>query len=170
MRNIIILSLLVTLFACETPKHQESADDVMQKETEQSMKEAQRETGYPAITRFQEKKQMKMIYELRDQENLICYAYLVNTMNGKVGQFLGKTVGYGLPYSTQFSNPQKLGTTDGGQYGAENPYTMPQPEPNGLFMPEGLSATWLLMVDPKTGNPRPVYVEPEIIVSPFPLH
>lgn len=40
---------------------------------------------------------------------------------------------------------------------------------NGLFMPQGLSATWLMMIDPQTNEPRPVYVEPEIIVSPFPL-
>ena len=49
-------------------------------------------------------------------------------------------------------------------------YKTLKPEPNGLFMPEGLSATWLLMIDPKTNEPRPVYVEPQIIVSPFPLH
>jgi len=26
-----------------------------------------------------------------------------------------------------------------------------------------------MMIDPETGDPRPVYIEPEIIVSPFPL-
>ena len=46
---------------------------------------------------------------------------------------------------------------------------VPQADPNGLFMPTGLSATWLMMIDPKTHEPRPVYIEPEIIVSPFPL-
>jgi len=35
-------------------------------------------------------------------------------------------------------------------------------------MPDGLSATWLMMID-KDGKSRPVYIEPEIIVSPFPL-
>lgn len=170
MKYFIIMLSILSMVACETSNHAVSADDVQQQQTDTYMNEANKQTGFPAITRFQEKKQMKMIYELRDQENLICYAYLFNSMNGTVGQFLGKTVGYGLPYSTQFSNPQRLGTTDGGQYGARNPYTIPQPEPNGLFMPEGLSATWLLLIDPTTGNARPVYVEPEIIVSPFPLH
>jgi len=32
----------------------------------------------------------------------------------------------------------------------------------------GLSATWLMMID-KDGVAQPVYVEPQIIVSPFPL-
>jgi hypothetical protein len=47
---------------------------------------------------------------------------------------------------------------------------LPQADPNGLFMPTSSSATWLMMIDPKTNKPRPVYVEPEIVVSPFPLH
>jgi hypothetical protein len=36
-------------------------------------------------------------------------------------------------------------------------------------MPDGLSATWLLLFEPETNEPRPTYVEPEIIVTPFPL-
>lgn len=43
---------------------------------------------------------------------------------------------------------------------------MPQPEPNGLFMPDNLSATWVFLVG-KDGHPHPVYVEPRIMVSPF---
>ena len=37
-------------------------------------------------------------------------------------------------------------------------------------MPEGLSATWLMMINPATGEAQPVYIESEIVVSPFPLH
>lgn len=132
------------------------------------MREGVAQTGLPAMRNFQEKKMLKMLYELRDQEGLVCYAYLVNQLNGTVGQFLGKCIGYGLPASTQYSNPEKMAhqnNYNGGSFG-----TLPQAEPNGLFMPEGLSATWLMMVDPSTGDPRPVYVEPLIIVSPFKLH
>jgi len=46
---------------------------------------------------------------------------------------------------------------------------LPQADPNGLFMPTSSSATWLMMIDPETNKPRPVYIEPEIVVSPFPL-
>ena len=45
---------------------------------------------------------------------------------------------------------------------------MPQAEPNGLFKPEGMSATWLIMLD-ENDEPHPMYVEPLIIVSPFKL-
>lgn len=134
------------------------SDKAVREKTEKAMIEANHKVGYPAVTNFQEKKLMKMIYELRDREDLVCYAYLVNEYTGKVGQFLGKSIGYGLPYSTQFSNPEKR----------VSGYNIAQPEPNGLFMPEGLAATWLLLIDPETGDPRPVYVEPSIIVSPFP--
>jgi hypothetical protein len=160
-----IITILMLLTSCNI-KSQPSADKVQQAQTEQSMREANRQIGMPAIINFQEKKLMKEIYELRDQENLICYAYITD-MNGHL-HFLGKCIGYGLPYSTQFSNPDKVIDDPNGDYSAGS-VVVPQPEPNGLFMPEGLSATWLLLVDPKTGKPRPVYIEPSIVVSPFPL-
>lgn len=167
---LITLTLSVLFVGCVEQQRppKPKADAIMQKRTEVAMREAERQTGFPAIKNFQEKKIMKMIYELRDTEGMICYAYLVNRNTGRVGQFLGKSIGYGLPYATQFSNPEKIVVnrifSQSAIYG-----TLPQPEPNGLFMPEGLSATWLLLIDPKTNKPRPVYVEPEIIVSPFPL-
>ncbi len=142
--------------------------------TKEAMNEANKQVGMPAIKNFQERKLAKMIFELRDQENFICHAYLVNTMNGEVGQYLGKCLGYGLPYSVQFTNPErlvdaeqelnKLVVDDNGAI-----QKLPQPDPNGLFMPQGLSATWLMLLD-DNGEARPVYVEPPIIVSPFPLH
>ena len=108
---------------------------------------------------------MKQIYELRDQENLICFAYYLDMNGGK--HFLGKCIGYGIPYSTQFSNPMTI-TKDPYRYQSGGK-VMPQAEPNGLFMPDGLSATWLLLLD-KKGVPHPIYIESEIIVSPFKLH
>jgi hypothetical protein len=165
MKKLILLLTLTILALSSCGKIEASADKKMQRKTEMAMSEAVKQIGYPAIVNFQEKKTMKAILELRDSEDLICYAYLFNRNTGKVGQFLGKSIGYGLPYSTQFSNPEKRTYQSGYGY-----HSMPQAEPNGLFMPEGLSATWLLLIDPKTGKARPVYVEPEIIVSPFPLH
>lgn len=154
---LILLVLLMATTSCEIPA---SSNRIAAEKTETLLKEASRQVGMPAIRNFQEKKIMKYIYELRDQEDMVCYAYLVNRNTGRVGQFLGKCIGYGIPYSTQFSNPEVA---------ARGYYSLPQAEPNGLFMPEGLSATWLLLIDPKTNKPRPVYIEPEIIVSPFKL-
>jgi len=163
------MSILVitTLLFIGCGKVEKSSDEIVQEKQEKQMKEAEAQTGLPAIKNFQEKKMLKMLYELRDREDLVCYAYLFNERTGSVGQFIGKCIGYGLSASTQYSNPEKriFIMHNASQYN----YNMPQAEPNGLFMPEGLSATWLMLIDPKTNQPRPVYIEPAIIVSPFKL-
>ena len=161
--TFIFLLLMLSIFVgCVTIP--ESSDDALNRQQEQSMREANAQMGMPAIINFQERKLAKMIFELRDQENLITYAYIVAEMTGKL-VFIGKCVGYGLPYSVQYTNPMKTNSSYRGGY-----EILPQADPNGLFMPEGLSATWLMLIDPKTNKPRPVYVEPQIIVSPFRLH
>lgn len=177
MKKVMFLLSIIIILIFSSCKKVETSDAVLNKKTETLMAEANKQIGLPAIVNFQEKKLMKQIYELRDQEDLICYAYLFNKMTGEIGQYLGKCIGYGLPYSTQFSNPIKYSgvTTDkvadfSGRDWVYSYELMPQAEPNGLFMPEGLSATWLLLIDPETNKPRPVYIEPEIIVSPFKLH
>ncbi len=168
----IVLGFIALVLTGCVPEAKESSDGKIQNQQEVTMKEMVRQTGLPAIKNFQEKKMMKMLYELRDREDLVCYVYLMNQMTGEVGQFLGKCVGYGLPASTQYSNPEKIEYQRFGKSAANRTWSInsrPQAEPNGLFMPEGLSATWLMMIDPETNEPRPVYVEPLIIVSPFKL-
>jgi len=164
MKKVITIVLTLAsglLVGCD---QQPTSDTIIAGQQEKSMQEMVRQTGLPAIRNFQEKKMLKMLYELRDSSKLVCYAYLVNEMNGEIGQFIGKCIGYGLPYTAQYSNPKRLVYKQNLGY-----HSMPQAEPNGLFMPQGLSATWLMMIDPKTGDPKPVYIEPAIIVSPFPL-
>ena len=138
------------------------ADDIQAKQTATIM-----QVGMPNVVNFQQRKLMKMIYELCDKENLITYAYIKSDYQGKLF-FIGKCIGYGIPFSAQFTNPEKVvheNNYNGGSFG-----TLPQADPNGLFMPTSSSATWLMMIDPKTNKPRPVYLEPEIVVSPFLLH
>ena len=164
MKYALVLVSVVLLMVCGCSKS-DSADSQQQAATAEAMKEAQSQVGMPAVTNFQERKLAKMIFELRDRADLVCYAYIVNKMQGKL-VFIGKCIGFGLPYSVQFTNPQKLVQV----FNSGERYILPQADPNGLFMPSGLSATWLMMIDPKTNEPRPVYLEPEIVVSPFPLH
>ena len=158
------IAIAMCLFLTGCPEGGDEADVRQRKATEVSLAEADRQIGMPAIKNFQERKLAKLIFELRDQEDLVTYAYLTS-LDGKL-VFLGKCIGYGLPYSVQYTNPQKIADSNV-NYGYA---ILPQADPNGLFMPDGLSATWLMMIDPKTNKPRPVYVEPTIIVSPFPLH
>lgn len=163
---IVVVAILgiIGVILCSYGCGKESADRKMQIQTEQSLKEANAQIGMPAIINFQERKLAKMIFELRDSVDLITYAYIVNHMTGEL-VFIGKCIGFGLPYSVQYTSPMKF--EDSPKIGTDW-HVMPQADPNGLFMPSGLSATWLMMID-KDGEPRPVYVEPPIIVSPFPL-
>lgn len=157
------MSLLsILMFGCG---QQNSADRDQRKQTEASMNEANRQIGMPNITNFQQRKLMKTVYELCDKENLICYAYIKSDYQGKL-VFIGKCIGFGIPFSAQYTNPERP-ITRSVFYDSS---TIPQQDPNGLFMPTSSSATWLMMIDPKTNKARPVYLEPEIVVSPFPLH
>ena len=158
--NFVFLLMVGFMFwvGCEDGN---KADKVQREQTEKSMLEMNRQVGMPAIKNYQEKKLAKMIFELRDQANLITYTYIITITGKKV--FLGKSIGYGLPYSIQYTNPMKKVT------GTHGYTTLPQADPNGLFMPDGLSATWIMLINPKTGKPKPVYIENEIIVSPFRL-
>lgn len=172
---LVIVAILVAIplgavQGCRDRGVTNGADVDQARKTAQAMQEANAQVGMPALVNYQEKKLAKMLYELRDQENLICYAYL-KSLEGKA-IYLGKCIGYGLPYCVQFSNPERVVELDRAAGFNSIEYhlgKLPQPEPNGLFMPQSLSATWLMMIDPETGDARPVYIEPEILVSPFPL-
>lgn len=168
MRRLIILVLCVMtmMFAVVgCSKDKSNTDSKQRAETEKLAAEAQAQTGMPNIVNFQQKKTLKMIYELCDKEDLVCYAYLKSDYTGQL-VFIGKCIGYGIPFSAQYTNPQKI-AAKGHDYGYA---ILPQADPNQLFMPTSSSATWLMMIDPETKKPRVVYLEPEIVVSPFPLH
>jgi hypothetical protein len=149
-----------------------SADRKQAEATQKLLGEAQRQVGMPNITNFQQRKLMKWIFELADRTDLITYTYIKN-MQGQL-IFVGKSMGYGVPFSAQFTNPKRIWDMER-EGGAKNKYedngeiqVLPQADPNGLFMPTSSSATWVIMIDPGTGEPYPEYWEPEIVVSPYP--
>jgi len=144
--------------ACENAP---TADDVAAQKTEVSMQQAAAAVGMPAIKNFNELRLARTIYEMRDDAKLQTWSYLLD-MQGKK-HLLCKSLGYGLPYATQYSNPQRVQHPYSGVY-----YTLPQAEPNGLFMPDNAEASWIVCVSP-TGEAKPVYVEERMIVSPFPF-
>jgi hypothetical protein len=137
-----------------------SAEQQDEAETARIQSEARSQVGLPRINSFTEKRLATKLAELRDKPNLLTYTYLLG-MDGRL-RCLGKSVGFGIPYSTQITNPQKA---DGNSYGY---YTLPQAEPNGLYMPESAAATWVMLVDAK-GEARPAYVESDVTVTTVPL-
>jgi hypothetical protein len=138
---------------------EDTADDTQRRQQEQMNKEATAQTGMPAITQFTERKNLKRILELRDRAKFVTYTYVMVPGTGE-RKFLCKSFGYGIPYATQYTNPEKY------EY---NGTTIPQADPNGLFSPASADATWVLCVNPAGGEPAVVYEENRITVSPFEL-
>jgi hypothetical protein len=164
-KTLFLLTPLLLLMGAESDcdcEGKQSSDDIQRKQQETSLQEGTRQTGMPAIVNFQERKNLKRIIELRDQAKLRTYTYLYNEMQGKL-VFFCNSVGFGIPYATQYTNPQKI------EYFANRGYlTLPQADPNGLFSPAAADGTWVLCLDAK-GENQPVYVEPRVVTSPFPL-
>lgn len=155
VKNFSVVGLVclisVCLVGCSNSTKQKLDEKSYQGEL---MQKATETVGMPNITNFTEREMAKMIFELRDDANLITYSYVKN-MNGKY-TYLGQSVGYGLPYSVQYTAPTDINGD-------------PQADPNGLYMPEGLSSTWVMLVDENTGDTIPVYVEDNLTVSQFKL-
>ena len=156
LASIALLS--VTLVGCEEFG---DSDDKQRAQQERILREGTAQTGMPAIKNFRERKLMKQIIEMRDQDGLVTYTYTVPETTGRP-VFLCNSIGYGLPAATQYTNPQKYDRISG--------VALPQADPNGLFSPSSAEGTWVMCTDPSgTGKTRPVYVEPRVIVSPFKL-
>lgn len=159
----VVAILLFVLTSC-TPSSTSTADQMEREATEKLAAEGARQVGLPNIVNFTMKRQVKEIYEVLDREDIPTWTYIVS-MNGDL-ILLCRSMGYGVPYGTQLTNPMKpefVRYTGGFEFAV-----MPQPEPDGLFLPEGSHATWVMAIDPQ-GTRRIVCVEPDIIVSPFPL-
>lgn len=139
-----------------------TTDLKQQRRQEQLQAESDRQVGLPRIANFTEKRLVATIYELRDQADLPTYTYTFG-LDGKP-RFLCRSVGFGVPHAAQFSNPEKLVTSN---IGGTTYHTMPQAEPNGLFTPSSAEGTWILMAT-KDG-PKPLYCEARVAVSIVPL-
>lgn len=158
------LTLIATTFmlaACI--EKAESSDRVQAKAQEVILKEGTAQTGMPAIKNFRERRLLKMLYELRDQDGLSTYTYTVSAQSGAL-KLLCASSGYAINDATGYTNPNKLVRDNGQSFG-----TMTQAEPNGLFTPDTSEAYWVMCIDPKSGKPSPVFVATPVVVSPFPL-
>ena len=145
-----IVGSMIFFSSCHS-KSDKTSDNIKQQQTEILVKEANQQVGMPNIKNFTELKALKELYELRDDPKLICHAY-ITTLNGKF-IYLGKCKGYGIPYSAQFSNPEKVVDLESfmsHDYVGYSLGKIQQPEPNGLFPPTSSSATFLKLQNPKT--------------------
>lgn len=160
--SAVVLSLVV---GCESPSEPVSGEEAQRAQTEQMHSEAHRQVGMPELTNFQELEFAKTILEMRD-DAITTYTYMID-MNGN-RHFVCRSLGYGLPYSTQMTNPEREQRTVQNNGGSTS-VTLPQPEPSGLYMPDSVDATWIIC-DDGDGGIDPVYSEPQLLVSPFKMH
>ena len=95
-----------------------------------------------------------MLYEMRDDLDLICYWYTMNSYTGK-WVFQSKCIGYDIPYGVSLTSPEQ----------EHYDITLPLAKPNGVYT-NGVtsSATWILEVNDE-GEIIPVYTEQEICVK-----
>lgn len=169
----VVAALSTALLGCDgTP----SSDTVQREAQEKILAEGTAQVGMPAIKNFRERKILKDIFELRDQEGLVTYTYFENmvptvvpgktALGGKL-TYLGESVGYAISAATQFTNPQKPDRVV--MSGIHAVVTLPQADPNGLFSPASAEGSWVLMRNPKTGEVEPQYSEPRLAVFTFKL-
>ncbi len=158
INTLVVLSVVSILAGCG---HNDSGNHILNKQQEILDKQAALAIGMPAITNFAEKRELKMIYELRDKE-IPTWSYLKG-MHGHL-HFLCHSVGYGIPYSTQYTNPDRVHF-----YPDHHGQVLPQADPNGLYSPAEAAGTWILCLDPDTKKMAPMYVEPNVLVSPYKL-
>jgi hypothetical protein len=156
----LLLGALVILGANDGCS-QDQSDQIQNDKQEQLSLQAVQSVGLPSITHFSEKRQLRSIYELRDQA-ISTVSYIVD-LQGHLHKVCD-SVGYGIPYATQYTNPQKP------LYANSATAMEPQADPNGLYSPASADGTWILCLDPRTKQTLPVYVEPRVLVSPFDLH
>ena len=157
-KALMLLFAVFALSAQDCGNNQANREQASQ--TAELQQESNRQVGMPGVTNFTEKRLVRQLYELRDQQDLTTYTYVVD-FEGRLWHVCN-SIGYGIPFSAQFSNPEVY------QYRGSG-VTLPQPEPNGLWPPTSTSATWVVCASPD-GEFVPLYVEPSITVSPFPLN
>lgn len=162
MKRMILFLMALTLamfFAgCD---QQESGEQLQARQQAEQTKIAVQSAGMPSIINFTEKKNMKMILEMRDNAGLRTYTYM-RDMNGNMHQ-LCDSIGYPIPYSTQYTNPQQIHNSSYGNV------AYPMADPNGLYSPESAEGSYVMCLNPNNKQLTPVYVEERLITSPYKL-
>jgi hypothetical protein len=190
MKNVISLVGLILvsscLFGCDSGTA--TSDDQQAQQQEQLNKQATAQTGMPSVTNFTMRKDLKQIIEACDQEGYVTYLYVDNAFphvssvgtgpRGEIGRtcaegkftYLGTGMGFGVPYASEYTNPSKISCNNGtDDCSSEYMSVTPQADPDGLYKPSSANGTWYMLLDPTgvTKDVKPIYMEPNMFVSPF---
>jgi hypothetical protein len=160
LSSALALGLVSLLGLVQSTHAAPSSQELEAAQQEELSRRAITSVGLPTINNFAEKKALKEIFELRDQ-NVKTFTYILDSA-GKTHKICD-SIGFGLPYATEYTNPQA-------EHKVGDHFTvLPQADPNGLFTPASADGTWVMCINPKTGKTAPLYAEPRLLISPFPL-
>lgn len=162
---VFLLALAIPLMGAEGCGDKDTSDTTQEQreQTQEMTAQAHDKVGMPQITEYSERRLLKRIMELRDGE-IGTHSYLVGEDNSVTK--MCRSVGYGLPYGVQFVNPQKSVAIH--EIHGDGVVTLPQADPNGLFSPRNVDATWVNCLT-TSGEQQPIYTEERVITSPVPL-
>lgn len=157
----MLLALLIGLIGCTGPNRPRSSvlsgEEEARDDVTMNQNEAYARHGTPTMTNYQEYGMAVHIQELRDRENLPTYTYTINKDGER--RLLCESTGFPLPYSTQTTAPSKV------HHDIHGLAVVPQAEPNGLYLPDNVDATWVNCVG-DGGESEIFYVEERIMATP----
>jgi hypothetical protein len=157
MLRMVLLVVGVHALVWGLSTYERTSDAILNEQQEGLLRHATADIGMPSIVNFHERKMLKQILEFRDRA-INTTTYIVDS-SGQPHKICD-SVGYGLPYSAQFTNPSQSPLRN---------VVVGQAEPNGVFSPLEAEGTWISCRRPTTQDVQLVYIEPRVIVSPFPL-
>lgn len=147
---------LLALAACDVQSTATSADQKAAVQQEDIAKRAQDEVGIYTPTHFTRKRLANRIGQMLDDPTLATVSY-AQGLDGRL-RCIGPSMGFPLPAATQTTSPTKWGDPPNYYQGYQS-VQVPQSEPDQLFSPSSEDATWILLVNPKTGQASPAYFE-----------
>lgn len=157
---LIVVALGAVMSSCDRQPSTDSIDRHDRQKQEALLQEGAKQTGMPDIHNFFEKKFLKMALELRDNPKAINYEYVYCPMTGKY-TYIGRCVGLGLSFATEYTNPQKVVHPDA----YDHYIIMPQADPNGLWAPSSDEGTIIAEINPKTHEIEVTRAEEQTRVS-----
>jgi hypothetical protein len=115
--------------------------------------------GVPFFDFSQDLETLRQIYVLKNEA---VATHSTFSSNG-TGQIIHDcpSIGYPIPADTQLTNPETAQHRSSSGW-----YTLPQPEPNGLFSSQNTDGTWVICVDDR-GRQFPLYSELKVEAYPF---
>lgn len=160
-KTLIALALLAATAASAGWLDPDPSSRDANKQQERALLEAHRAVGMPALRNFREKRLLKMLYELRDQDGLRTYTYLVAQQTGKVVK-LCDSMGYPLSDATGYTSPDLVVRDNGTAFGS-----VTQAEPNALFTPDSSNGYWVMCLG--SDKATPAFVTGDLVVTSYPL-